>query len=81
MSRKPFETHYWTKVRSHVWCWSDGHDVPAGSWVRFRKGDHARRASCEACLAKKGIYRPARPFTFAGDESIDVRARRAGGDE
>lgn len=72
-------THYWTVVRSALYCWMGAHTAEPGVWMRFLKGDPARRGSCEACLNARGVYRPERKVTMNGD--FDPRARQAGGDE
>lgn len=71
-------THSWVVVTKGLYCALGGHDVPAGGWVRFRRGDPFRRASCETCLKARGIERPIRKVTMNFDE--DVRAKRAGDD-
>jgi hypothetical protein len=78
-SRDP---HYWTQVRLVMFCNLGGHDVRPGAWVRLRRDDFRRLASCEECLKTSGISRPSRPFTSsAADSAIDVRALRSGESE
>lgn len=78
--RSTLAAHVWVQVRARLFCALGGHDVPAGGWVRFRRGDYRRMASCEPCLAKAGVYRPARSFTMV-DDGPDAKARQSGGDE
>lgn len=75
--RERRDPHYWQMVQVRLWCWLTGHEVTAGMWMRFRRGDHRRMGSCEPCLAKQGIARPVRKFTSVG-EKPDYRAARSG---
>ena len=60
--RKPFNPHRWSDVRSRVWCGLGQHHVTAGR-VRFLKTNyHGIPGSCAACLAKVGVFEPARSF-------------------
>lgn len=80
-SKKPHDPHFWTQVRIRLYCALGAHHVETGTWVRQRRGDHMRAASCETCLTNQyGISRPTRSFTFVGDAE-DVRSRQSGGDE
>lgn len=73
------DPHFWVQVTSRMHCALGDHGVQAGVWVRMRRGDIFRRASCEICLKDRyGIKR--HPWTSVGDKP-DVRARRAGADE
>lgn len=76
----PRDPHYWMQTQSHLFCALGAHDVYAGVWVRMRRGDHFRRASCEDCLEKLyQVRRPTRSFTSSlPDDAVDVRARQAG---
>lgn len=76
------EHHFWFQVEVRVICNLGGHDVERGGWVRMRRGDHRKFASCDTCLFRQyGIVRPGTQFTFHDEPAADVRARRAGGDE
>jgi hypothetical protein len=80
-SKKPTDPHFWSMVRIKLYCSLGAHHVAAGTWVRQRRGDHMRAASCETCLMNQyGITRPSRPFTMTDDHE-DVRARQTGDDE
>lgn len=77
--RIPPDAHFWVQVRSRLFCMLGSHDVAAGQWVRYRRGDVRRFASCETCLAERGIERPHRSFTFTREDAEDVRKRQVGG--
>lgn len=72
------DAHYWGEARSQLWCWLGEHSVTVGAWMRWRRGDVRRMAQCEACLAKREVFRPNRPFTSSAPDVIDNRQRRAG---
>lgn len=74
------DPHVWVIVQVGLHCALGDHQVDRGEWVRFRRGDVFRRASCEACLRTSGITRPNRSFTMIGDP-VDEKARQVGGDE
>ena len=76
-ARQPVNPHFWVCVRVALYCALGGHQVAAGQWVRYRRGDYRKLASCEACLKPAGIVRPARKFTSVGDKP-DYRAARSG---
>jgi hypothetical protein len=84
MKRKPkprhaFNPFFWFQVKRSLWCNLGDHSVPAGHYVRQRRGDYRRVTCCEVCLDARGVPCPERrPFTFKGDDAIDVRARQAG---
>lgn len=71
------DPHRWIQVRSHLRC-ANGHDVASGAWVRYGRPGIPM---CEDCLRTRyGILRPARPFVFTGDPTVDVKDRQSGGD-
>lgn len=81
-ARKYREVHFWFTVEIRVICNLGGHEVGKGIWVRMRRGDPRKFASCETCLARQyGVVRPGSQFTFREEPAFDARARRAGGDE
>jgi hypothetical protein len=81
--RRASSPYSWFQVRRSMACWpttGDRHEVPAGAWVRARRGGIPGVVQCEDCLNKVGVLRPARPFTMTA-EGHDVRARQVGSDE
>ena len=68
---------YWVQVRIGLYCALGGHQVQGGEWVRVMRGVQHNATSCEACLLKVGIQKPARPFVFRGEGS-DIKHRQVG---
>jgi len=81
MTRHVSSPFAWVRVRMRMLCNRCERELPAGTWMRSRRGDHRGMHSCQWCLAEQGIPCPDGLFTFKKDESVDVRARQAGTDE
>lgn len=80
--RQRRDPHFWIQVEVRVVCNLGNHDVGKGGWVRMRRGDYRKFASCETCLHRQyGTVRPGSSFTFHEEPAVDVRARQSGGDE
>lgn len=81
-ARRYRESHFWIHVEIRMTCHLGGHDVDRGGWIRMRRGDHRKFASCDTCLFRQyGIVRPGSQFTFHEDPAVDYARKRAGDDE
>lgn len=71
----------WFQVRVSMWCALGAHRIGADVWMRTRKDDYRELYSCETCLAKVGVARPAppppRPVRMR-EGTPDVRRRQCG---